>query len=260
MHLTPEWPASHSVESSICPNCASQIISVSDGCGVCSSLLGEIKNSHSSNPNNTNLNNSNLSPSNSSPCRKREWGEGNGSIHWRTVTRGSKDYQQAYYHWKEGNKKRTRYIPKDLLKQVQEVEQQKRPVKEILGLLRVTLQPKSESLLGDTQNSPSKLIENICTKSETVSYSNSSPSKTRRSKGEGSGCIHWKPCKCKDKATDQVIGEYLQPWYHYEIWEEGDRLVKKTAYIPPRLLSEIESLEEEKASVKEILRVLGVNI
>lgn len=182
------------------------------------------------------------------------------TIYWRTVTRGGKDYQQAYYHWKEGSKKRTRYIPKDLLKRVAEAEQQKRPVKEILGLLGIGDRIKSESLLGDAQSSPSRKNKNIYTDSETVSYSKSSPSKTRRSKGEGSGCIHWKPCKRKDKSTGQVIGEYLQPWYHYEIWEEGDRLVKKTAYIPQRLLSEIERMAEEKAPIREILRVLGVNI
>lgn len=127
--LTPEWERSPLEESSICPNCASQIINLSDGCSVCGLLLGDTENSPSSNLNDTNLNNSDLSPSNSSPSRKREWGEGNGSIHWRTVTRGGKDYQQAYYHWKEGNKKRTRYIPKDLLKRVEEAEQQKRPVR-----------------------------------------------------------------------------------------------------------------------------------
>lgn len=129
-----------------------------------------------------------------------------------------------------------------------------------MALLGVGDYLKSESLLGDAQSSPSRKTKNICTNDETASYSKSSPSKTRRSKGEGSGSIHWKPCKRKDKSTGQVIREYSQPWYHYEIWEGGDRLVKKTAYIPQRLLSEIERLDEKKAPIREILKVLGVNI
>ncbi|MEO1559474.1 MAG: hypothetical protein AAFS12_07495, partial [Cyanobacteria bacterium J06632_19] len=56
------------------------------------------------------------SPSNSpskniSPSKKRLSGEGNGYIHWRSITKNGKEYPQAYYHWKEGNKKRSKYIP-----------------------------------------------------------------------------------------------------------------------------------------------------
>ncbi|PSF33897.1 hypothetical protein C7H19_19430 [Aphanothece hegewaldii CCALA 016] len=257
-----EWGQLHSEKPSRSPSCASQIISVSDGCGVCSSLLGDIKNSPSNNDlsqdllgekNSPSKITNHLTPSNTSPSKsKRDWGEGNGYIEWRIITRNGKDYPQAYYHWKEGNKKRSKYIPKHLIERIAIAEAQKRPVSEILELLRVTLEPESKSLLGE-KNSPSK-------SSNTVTPSKTSPSKTRRVKGEGSGSIHWKPCKRKDKATGQVIGEYLQPWYHYEIWEEGDRLVKKTAYIPQRLLSEIERMEEEKAPIREILRVLKVNI
>jgi hypothetical protein len=264
MHSIQEWPALPSEEFSICPSCASQIIRLSDGCGVCGLLLGVINNSPSNNDlsqellgvskNSPSKITNHLSPSNNSPSKsKRDWGEGNGYIEWRTITRNGKDYPQAYYHWKEGHKKRSKYIPKNLIERIVIADSQKRPVKEVLELLGVTLKPESESLLGVSKNSPSK-------SSNTLTPSNNSPSKTRRSKGEGSGSIHWKPCKRKDKATGQVIGEYLQPWYHYEIWEEGDRLVKKTTYIPQRLLSEIERLEEEKAPVKEILRVLNLKI
>ena len=49
-----------------------------------------------------------------------------------------------------------------------------------------------------------------------------------------------------------------QTWYHYEFWEEGDRLSKKSRYIPKRLLSRVEKLEAEKAPVREILKLLGV--
>jgi hypothetical protein len=86
------------------------------------------------------------------------------------------------------------------------------------------------------------------------------PSKTRRRKGEGSGSIHWKTCKRKDKSTGLIIAEYLQPWYHYEIWHEGDRLKKGTVYISEKLLGKVEKLEKQKAPVREILKLLGVVI
>ncbi|WP_225912734.1 hypothetical protein [Nostoc flagelliforme] len=63
---------------------------------------------------------------------RRRKGEGNGSIHWRTITKNGKDYPQAYYHWQENGKKRTKYIPKKLLGDIQEAEAAKRPVVEIL--------------------------------------------------------------------------------------------------------------------------------
>jgi hypothetical protein len=69
--------------------------------------------------------------------------------------------------------------------------------------------------------------------------------------GEGSGSIHCKPIKRSGK-------EYKQYWYHYEFWREGDRLIKKSRYIPKRLLARVEKLEAEKAPVKEILVLLGV--
>ncbi|MEM7716996.1 MAG: DNA N-6-adenine-methyltransferase, partial [Cyanobacteria bacterium P01_A01_bin.68] len=77
------------------------------------------------------------SPSNSpskiiSPSKKRERGEGNGYIHWRSITKNGKEYPQAYYHWKEGKRKRSKYIPKKLLSSVEEAEAAKRPVVEIL--------------------------------------------------------------------------------------------------------------------------------
>lgn len=50
-----------------------------------------------------------ISPGKDSPSKKRRnWGEGNGTIHWRTITRGGKDYPQAYYHWQEKGRKKTR--------------------------------------------------------------------------------------------------------------------------------------------------------
>lgn len=60
-------------------------------------LLGGIDNSPSKNFEEIEIP---LSIDNSSK-KRRNWGEGNGTIHWRTITRGGKDYPQAYYHWQE---------------------------------------------------------------------------------------------------------------------------------------------------------------
>ncbi|RCJ24039.1 hypothetical protein A6770_28750 [Nostoc minutum NIES-26] len=86
-----------------------------------------------------------INPSNDiSPSKmRRNKGEGSGSIHWRTITKNGKDYQQAYYHyefWSEGDRllKSSKYIPKRLLKRVQQMEQEKAVVGEILGVLGVT--------------------------------------------------------------------------------------------------------------------------
>jgi len=70
----------------------------------------------------------------------------------------------------------------------------------------------------------------------------------RRRKGTGSGYIYWRVSQ----------GKYKQAFYHYEIWQEGDRILKKTKYIPKRLLSEVQRLDQHKAPVRDILRVLGV--
>jgi hypothetical protein len=37
-----------------------------------------------------------------------------------------------------------------------------------------------------------------------------------------------------------------------------DRLIKSTKYIPKQLLLQVQKLEQEKAPVREILKVLGV--
>ena len=75
--------------------------------------------------------------------------------------------------------------------------------------------------------------------------------KRRRDKGEGSGWIQCKPIKRNGK-------EYQQYWYNYEEWREGDRVTKKSRYIPKRLLARVEKMEVEKVPVSRILEVLGV--
>ncbi|MEI2579969.1 hypothetical protein [Scytonema sp. PRP1] len=224
----------------------------------------------------TNSSKSHISPSNSSPSKKhRNWGEGNGTIYWRTITKNGKEYPQAYYHWKENGLKRTKYIPKQLLGVIQEAEEQKRPVIEILGLLGVVQSPSKNILLGDIINSPSNNEITTSKKSPSTqeepscvslkdspsndggqveaTTSKDSPSKTRRDKGLGSGSIQWKTITLHGK-------DYPQAWYHYEFWKDGDRLVKKSRYIPKRLLKRVQELEIQKAPVKEVLVILGVKL
>ncbi|WP_414517155.1 hypothetical protein [Nostoc sp. PCC 9305] len=190
-----------------------------------------------------------ISLSKDSPSKKRRnWGEGNGTIHWRTITRGGEDYPQAYYHWQEKGRKKTKYIPKHLLGVIQEAEFKKRPIREILTLLGVVPSPSKNTLLGDIENSPSNDVE----QSE-IPPSKNNPSKSRRHKGLGSGSIQWKTITLHGK-------DYPQAWYHYEFWKDGDRLVKKCKYIPKRLLERIEKLEADKAPVREILSILRVKL
>ncbi|MEM7555211.1 MAG: DNA N-6-adenine-methyltransferase [Cyanobacteria bacterium P01_A01_bin.84] len=217
------------------------------------------------------------SPSkNASPSKKRLSGKGNGYIHWRSIIKNGKEYPQAYYHWREGCKKRSKYIPKKLLGSVEEADSIKRPVIEILKLLGVETSPSK--LLGDEENNPSnnvsadisdsteKLLGDKWIKNGEINVSqgvevspsnlDNSPSKidlspSKRRKGDGSGSIHWRTITRGRK-------DYPQAYYHYEVWKDGDRLVKSSKYIPKRLLSQVQRLEAEKAPIKEILRLLGV--
>jgi DNA N-6-adenine-methyltransferase (Dam)/ASCH domain len=75
--------------------------------------------------------------------------------------------------------------------------------------------------------------------------------KTRRHKGDGSGCIYWRTVIKKGK-------EYREAYYQYEFWSNGNVVVKSTKYIPKRLLPQIQKLDTEKAPVHEILEVLGI--
>jgi hypothetical protein len=222
---------------------------------------------------------------------RRHKGEGNGYIYWRKITKNGKDYPQAYYHWQEKGRKRTKYIPKHLLGEIQQAEAAKRPVKEILLILGISVDPSN--LSGDTENSPtqnnpsktaispsnnspSNLLGNIennptqnnPSKTE-ISPSNNSPSnllgdiensptqnnpsKMRRHKGEGSGNIYWRVITKNGK-------DYPQAYYHFEIWTQGDRLIKSSKYIPKRLIQRVQNLEEQKTPVREILQVLGLSI
>lgn len=227
-----------------CPGYQSQVTDLSKEREVCGWLLGDIIKSPSKD-----IMLDDISPSNESPSKnRRQRGEGNGSIHWRTITRNGKDYPQAYYHWKESGRKRSKYVPKQLLGAIQKAEAAKRPVTEILRLLGVMQSPSKSALLGDTDISPSNDEKQL-----EISPSTKSPSKSRRRKGDGSGSIHWKTITRYGK-------DYPQAWYHYEFWDRGDRLVKKSKYIPKRIVGRIQKLEEQKAPIKEILNLLGVKL
>lgn len=250
---TPGLQQLPSKEFCTCPSCGETLLNLADGCGVCGWLLGDIDENSPSK--------SELSPSKDSPSKKRSRGEGNGYIHWRTITKNGKDYPQAYYHWKENGNKRSKYIPKKLLGVIQEAEEEKCPVIEILGLLGVVVSPSNNQVLGDIEispsnleNSPSKVDLSPSNNSRDIENSSSNdipPSKTRRHKGEGSGSIHWRIITKGGK-------DYPQAYYHYEFWNEGDRLTKSSRYIPKRLLAQVQQMEQDKAPVREILGVLGV--
>ncbi len=73
----------------------------------------------------------------------------------------------------------------------------------------------------------------------------------KRQQGYGAGYIECRKVKRGSKL-------YSQFWYHYEIWSQGDRIIKKSRYIPKRLVPKVERMNQEKAAVREILEVLGV--
>jgi phage N-6-adenine-methyltransferase len=83
-----------------------------------------------------------LMVNNSTISTRRSRGEGTGRIQIRTITKkNGKQYQQAWYDWQMHNQAHTisksTYIPKHLLEIVQQLEQQKAPVREILQVLGV---------------------------------------------------------------------------------------------------------------------------
>ena len=227
----------------------------------------------------------NLTPSTNSPRKKRRQnGLGNGSIYYRQVSKNGKQYTDAYYHYVEDGKKRTKYIPKKLLDRVKEAEYLKLPVSDILVLLGGDKKNPRKSFDGggcsrlesisnhrvDTLstevdekltsaithgelNSPCLALNDGCIE-QVLETSVKNPRKTktpskRRKQGYGGGYIECKPIKRGGK-------EYKQYWYHYEFWREGERLTKKSRYIPKRLVPKVEKMNNEKAPVEKILKVL----
>lgn len=73
----------------------------------------------------------------------------------------------------------------------------------------------------------------------------------RRHKGNGSGCIYYRTVTKKGK-------QYREAYYQYEFWDKGDRLSKSSKYIPKGKLAQVQQLNNEKAPVREILKLLGL--
>ncbi len=227
---------------------------------------------------------------------RRQKGEGSGHIYYRTVTRNGRKYRQAYYQWRENGKQRTKYIPKKLLHHIEEAEAQKLPITEILEILqgglkkcssncsststKVLAKHESDKTLDNcslhisnppstdlgkeikdienkhlkcSSNSPEDVLainESVGTIEKCSSNSSNPPSKRKkRSSGYGGGYVEYREVKRNHKV-------YAQYWYHYEFWEKGDRVTKKSKYIPKRLRSRVEKMNNEKVPVAEILRVL----
>ena len=116
---------------------------------------------------------------------------------------------------------------------------------------------KTESeFLGDNQNADSPQISPRKTESEflgdkpNADSNQISPRKNRRNKGLGSGSIEWRLNK----------GKYLEAYYHYEFWDSGERHIKSSKYIPKGKLERVQRLDNQKAPVREILKLLGVKL
>lgn len=79
----------------------------------------------------------------------------------------------------------------------------------------------------------------------------------RRGRGDGSGQIR---CHYANRRLKKQIKSYKQYWYHYELWSNGERLVKGSVYIPKAKLPMIQQMESLKLSVSVILEALGKKV
>ena len=188
---------------------------------------------------------------------RRKKGEGTGYIYRRTITRRGKQYRESYYRYRdESGKLRSKYIPQTLLDRVQEAESRSLPVTDVLKLLGGLEISRGEQF----STSNDGYVQNKDKSDELISISRgeqASPPSTKnlkrakRQQGYGAGYIECRKVKRGSKL-------YSQFWYHYEFWQDGARLVKKSRYIPKRMLALLEKLEAQKVPVRKILEVLGV--
>jgi hypothetical protein len=192
-------------------------------------------------------------PSKIPPAKtRRKKGDRTGYIYRRTITRRQKQYQESYYRYRdESGKLKAKYIPQRLLDRIQEAESQSLSVADVLKLLGVNEISRGEQfstsgdekvLDGDRHN---QLIS--ISRGEQVN----TPSTKRRKYGDGGGYIECKPI------TKNGL-EYKQYWFHWQVWRDGETAIKKSRYIPKRLLQKVERMNQEKVAVREILVVLGV--
>ncbi|MBW4601163.1 MAG: phage N-6-adenine-methyltransferase [Calothrix sp. FI2-JRJ7] len=80
---------------------------------------------------------------------------------------------------------------------------------------------------------------------------NSTSSTKRRSRGKGTGRIHFRT------VTKRNGKQYDQPWYDWEL-NTGSKTISRSTYIPKHLFNIIMELEISKAPVNEILGMLGI--
>ena len=111
-------------------------------------------------------------------------------------------------------------------------------------------EPTTEAVLMVNNSTVSTLLSES---KETVLMVNSTVSTKRRSRGEGTGRIQWRTITKKNGK------QYQQAWYDWQLHLK-EKTISKSTYIPKRLLSQVQQLEVEKAPVREILGVLGVNL
>jgi hypothetical protein len=109
---------------------------------------------------------------------------------------------------------------------------------------------KQLNLLPNPSVSNQNCMENIPESSSTFKVK-------RRDRGDGSGYIQ---CHYANRHLKSQIKSYKQYWYHYELWSNGERLVKGSVYIPKAKLGMIQKMESLKLSVLVILETLGKKI
>ena len=138
------------------------------------------------------------------------------------VTKNGKQYQSAYYHYIENGKKRTKYISNKLLDRVKEAESRKLPVADILVLLggdeknpRKSFSTKDEVIADKTASENTEAADKVL-ETSVINPRKITPPSKRRQLGYGAGYIECKPIIKNGK-------RYKQYWFHWAVWQEGDR-------------------------------------
>ena len=200
----------------------------------------------------------NCSSKQSPPCKippsktRRRKGEGTGYIYRRTITRRGNQYQESYYRYRdESGKLRSKYIPQRLLDRVLQAESRSLSVADVLKLLGGLEISRGEQFSTSAAGNVQKSDELISlSRGEQASPPcTKNLKRPKRQQGYGAGYVECRKVKRGSKL-------YSQFWYHYEVWSNGDRVIKKSRYIPKRLVPKVERMNNEKAPVEKILKVL----
>ena len=139
---------------------------------------------------------------------RRKKGDGTGYIYRRTIFRRGKQYQEAYFRYRdESGKLKAKYIPQRLLDKVQEAESLKKPIADILFLLGGD---------GISRGEQSSTLNDRCVQKnektdELISISRGEratpPSNKKRKQGEGTGYIECKPIKRSGKEYKRTLAK-----------------------------------------------------